>query len=77
MDRSYRAVDLEGIRLDGLGYAVMITGPPKRKGKLRKKPKGIRNDFDHEKEQEETTSSTDKGGDWKLEILTKTTYDVK
>jgi hypothetical protein len=40
--RTYRAVDLEGLELDGLGYSVTITGPPKKRHKLSKKAMDLR-----------------------------------
>jgi hypothetical protein len=33
-----RAIDLDGIANDGLGYTVTISGPPRQRRKLQKKP---------------------------------------
>jgi hypothetical protein len=78
MDHIYRFVDLEGIKVDSLGYTVRITGPPpkQRRLKLWKRERGSGKNSDFQRDQEKSSCSVEKGVDKKLKIVTMTNYDV-
>jgi hypothetical protein len=80
MVRTYQMVDIEGIREDdGLGYAVMITGPPqvpKQKRKWKRNFEGHSKSSNNNNDSKASNSSTGKDSEGEWDIIATTTYNV-
>lgn len=71
-----RTIDLEGIREDGFGYTVTITGPPRRRNKLLKSHPSLRKNAEDGLVSRHSTSRNDSNLLIPLKVKTEKTFQV-